>query len=659
MYFLHVNYHRLTVSKDLVGIPIVMFAVGFRWVVGMVTYGIARYLGLAIFSAFVLFELTAAVLVGEILMGYAILKHHLFRVRGVVTQVALVGAIGVAGVTLVVLLVDFVFQRASAGVAPRLFVVLAGIVPLALAGPWLWQPLERQVLCWLDPRRAKRRGVLERALESTRREVDPEAVLARTIEALGEVTVGGRVAFLRGGGHPSPGGEAPPPALAGALATSDVPHLHRAQADAFSPEAAQDMARLGVDLCVPVRRAGKLYGVLTVEGGVLDRDTALTAVTLAEHLALKLENLELFAEMIRTSRSLGSTTALLEQLFESLPIGVAALDNEDRVLRWNRALEIGTGIKSDDAVGKRYFDDLFPGLLDSGVRDRVDTLSSGTTRSVERLGIEYELPGRRGPGYFDAIAAPFRDHDGKCAGVVVITQDVTERRRLENELEDARRLASLGAFAAAIAHEIRNPLTSIQMNVQILKNKVALPPADMEYFDITLEELKRLNAEVAEILDFAKPVQLQVVPTDLREVADDAARGMEPILAGRRLTVERRHPESLPPALADAQRIRQVLVNLLDNAGNASPEGAEIVVQTRTEPDGRAVLEVVDKGRGIREEDLPKIFEPFFTTRADGTGLGLAIAQKIVKAHGGEIRVESKVGAGATFAIVLPTARAA
>jgi len=580
-------------------------------------------------------------------------------VRGALTQILLGGGLGVAGLTLLVLLADFVFQRANADVAPRAFVVLAGIVPLALAGPWLWQPLERQVLCWLDPRRAKRRGVLERALESTRREVDPEAVLARTVEALTEVTVGGRVRFLRGAAHPSPGGDPVPEALASAIASSDVPHLHRAQAETLSPEAAAEMARLGADLCVPVRRAGKVYGVLVAEGGVLDRDTALTAVTLADHLALKLENLELFAEMIKTSRSLGSTTALLEQLFESLPIGVAALDCEDRVLRWNRALEIGTGIAQVDAVGKRYFEDLFPGLLDSGVREMVGTLQDGRARSVERLGIEYEIPGKRGPGYFDAIAAPFGDHDGKTAGVVVITQDVTARRRLETELEDARRLASLGAFAAAIAHEIRNPLTSIQMNVQILKNKVSLPAADMEYFDITLEELKRLNAEVAEILDFAKPVQLQVVPTDLREVADEAARGMEPILAGRRLRLARRHPESLPPVAADAQRLRQVLVNLLDNAGNASPEGAEIVLQTRTEPDGRAVLEVLDYGRGIREEDLPKIFEPFFTTRADGTGLGLAIAQKIVKAHGGEIRVESKAGKGAKFTVVLPAARAA
>jgi signal transduction histidine kinase len=109
----------------------------------------------------------------------------------------------------------------------------------------------------------------------------------------------------------------------------------------------------------------------------------------------------------------------------------------------------------------------------------------------------------------------------------------------------------------------------------------------------------------------------------------------------------------------DAQRIRQVLVNLVDNAANASAEGGAIVLSTRRAEDGRAVVEVVDRGKGIRAEDLPKIFEPFFTTRADGTGLGLAIAQKIVRAHGAELLVESTPGEGARFSVVFPPARAA
>jgi signal transduction histidine kinase len=228
------------------------------------------------------------------------------------------------------------------------------------------------------------------------------------------------------------------------------------------------------------------------------------------------------------------------------------------------------------------------------------------------------------------------------------------RLLLQSELEETRRLAALGSFAAAVAHDIRTPLTSVQMNVQMLRRKVQLPPADMESFDIALDELRRLDDHVSEILDFAKPLRLHPSPVDLRELSDEAARRLLPLLAERRLTLEQRHPPELPLVDADPQRLRQVLMNLVDNAACASPSGAAIVISTRPGPPGTVAIEVSDQGKGIAPEHLPKIFEPFFTTRADGTGLGLAIVHKVVKAHGGEIDVRSRPGQGATFTVLLP-----
>jgi two-component system sensor histidine kinase HydH len=338
-------------------------------------------------------------------------------------------------------------------------------------------------------------------------------------------------------------------------------------------------------------------------------------------------------------------------------VGVAVVDLGGRVLQWNRALEAGTGIRREDALGKEMLGELFPGTLEEEGRPLLAELRAGRGALVERHGVPFRRVGREDPSFADVVAAPFRDRDGRVAGAAVITSDVTERRRLEEEIVETRRLASLGSFAAAIAHDIRTPLTSIQMNVQILRGKAQ--GADLESFDITLEELRRLNAHVQEILDFAKPVQIHAVPADLRDVAEEAARGIEPLLVGRRVELAREHAEGLPPVAVDAQRLRQVLVNLLENAMIASPEGSRVVLRTRRSSDGRAALEVVDRGKGIGAEDLPRIFEPFFTTRADGTGLGLAIAQKIVRAHGGEIRVVSKPGEGATFTVLLPAERRA
>jgi signal transduction histidine kinase len=230
-----------------------------------------------------------------------------------------------------------------------------------------------------------------------------------------------------------------------------------------------------------------------------------------------------------------------------------------------------------------------------------------------------------------------------------------ELRRLAGELEEASRLAALGSFAAAIAHDIRTPLTSVQMNVQILRRKVQLPPDDMEHFDIALQELRRLDDHVKELLDYAKPLALHRETVELKDVADDAARTIEPLLGERKQTLAREHMADVPPVAVDPTRLRQVLWNLLDNAAKASPDGATIALRTRRDGE-KVAIDVVDHGSGIEAADLVRIFEPFFTTRPDGTGLGLAICHKVVRAHGGDIKVRSVPGSGSTFTVLLPAA---
>ncbi len=230
-----------------------------------------------------------------------------------------------------------------------------------------------------------------------------------------------------------------------------------------------------------------------------------------------------------------------------------------------------------------------------------------------------------------------------------------ERADAVSALEDARRLAALGQFAAAIAHDIRTPLTSISLNVQILRRKLQLSDDDREHLDIALEELARLDKSVAEILDFAKPVRLTAEDIDVGDLLEDAAKGLSPVLSERGVAL-RYEPSSTLTIHGDAQRLRQVLVNLVGNAADASKPGAEVTLRATPANDGQIAIEVEDRGRGIGADDLPRIFEPFFTTRPDGTGLGLAICHKVVRAHGGDIRVRSTVGEGSTFTVMLPAA---
>jgi len=231
---------------------------------------------------------------------------------------------------------------------------------------------------------------------------------------------------------------------------------------------------------------------------------------------------------------------------------------------------------------------------------------------------------------------------------------LVERHAAVSELEDARRLASLGQFAAAIAHDIRTPLTSISLNVQILGRKLALTNDDREHLDIALEELGRLDKSVAEILDFAKPVRLVPQTIDVSDLIETMTRGLTPVLSEKGLALRcEPRTSALPTVQGDAQRLRQVLTNLVDNAADASQPGAEVTVRAKA-TDGRIGIEIEDHGRGIDADDLPRIFEPFFTTRPDGTGLGLAICHKVVRAHGGDIQVRSTQGGGSTFTVLLP-----
>jgi signal transduction histidine kinase len=243
---------------------------------------------------------------------------------------------------------------------------------------------------------------------------------------------------------------------------------------------------------------------------------------------------------------------------------------------------------------------------------------------------------------------------------------ITEARRLADllaqklavhgmytELEQARQLAALGAFAAGFAHEVRTPLSSIRMNMQILRRKASLTESDREYLDIALVEIDRLAREVSEALDFARPLLLRSRSCPVRAVLEEAARKVQAAVVERGIRLEVRADDDLPVLYADPERLGQILVNLVINAAHASAPGGRVELDARA-VDGAVELCVRDEGAGIPAEDLPKIFEPFFTTRRAGTGLGLPIARRIAEAHGGLLVAESAVGKGSEFRLRLP-----
>jgi signal transduction histidine kinase len=232
-----------------------------------------------------------------------------------------------------------------------------------------------------------------------------------------------------------------------------------------------------------------------------------------------------------------------------------------------------------------------------------------------------------------------------------------ERRRLEEQLNEAQRLATLGKMVAAVSHEIKNPLGIVRSTAEILGKRISkVAPGNEQLAGIIVEETTRLDGIVREFLDFARPRELNMARASLNEVVERLARFMNTEFTGKEIDFIQELSQVLPDVPMDVEQIYQVLLNIVINAMYAMPEGGTLTIKTYPLPDGKTVaMEISDTGLGISEEKITQIFTPFFTDKNRGTGLGLAIARNIVEKHGGTITVKSRKGEGTTFTVVLDT----
>ena len=270
---------------------------------------------------------------------------------------------------------------------------------------------------------------------------------------------------------------------------------------------------------------------------------------------------------------------------------------------------------------------------------------------------EMEIVDKRGLAHKVVVKSSPLEEDGAIVGVMGIIRDITEIGRLERKLKDEERLASLGRLATGIAHEIRNPLSSVKMNLTILKKRLSPKGVDVEHFDIAQEEVAHLETIVSELLDYAKPITLDLKIHDLNQVISGAVALVEAESGKQKVTIRSDFNGDKPMALLDKTKITQALINILLNAVQASPDGSVIHIATDTvkfPSSHRARVIIRDQGMGISPENLKFIFDPFFTTKKNGTGLGLSIVRNIVDNHEGSIAIESEQGRGSTVIIELP-----
>ncbi|MGB5681741.1 MAG: ATP-binding protein, partial [Polyangiales bacterium] len=250
------------------------------------------------------------------------------------------------------------------------------------------------------------------------------------------------------------------------------------------------------------------------------------------------------------------------------------------------------------------------------------------------------------------------DEEGNRTGMLLAFQDLTEIKNLRDQADQAQRLAVLGRLATGLAHEIRNPLSSISGSVEMVREGNALSPEDGRLLGIVISEVERLNSLVTTMLQVGRPSQIQAEAVDLRAIAIDvAAVARGEATASNGLLIKEVSADHPVIVKVDPDRMRQVIWNLVKNAVQASPHRGTVEVRTSIDADGRALLEIADEGPGIGEAQRERLFDMFYSGRSHGVGLGLALVKQIVDQHDSHIEILNREGRGTCFRITLPAER--
>lgn len=414
----------------------------------------------------------------------------------------------------------------------------------------------------------------------------------------------------------------------------------------------------GAALYVGVSTLGRTGVLPTVAGGpspVIDGADFFRALVI--NLAALVGVTILAANLVITARRVGQrvaearayaedTAALTQDILRSLTTGLITIDREQRVLACNEGASRLFAVPAVGTIG-RPIEGVAPELL-SALRTSEDQGGQfqGELGVLRRDGQQLAI---------GVVVAPLYDGKGVQRGSILHLEDKTALRRVEAEVTKNEELATLGRFAAGVAHEFRNPLAAVSGSIELLRGSTAATEEDRRLMDIVVREVERLDRLVATLLDYTRPREPSSMSVDLPALVSEVAQMQEgELLASGRGGVE--VVLSLEPCAVkgDPDQLRQVLWNLLRNASEAVPDDGHIRVSVSAA--GQDVfLEVADDGKGISPVHAPRIFEPFFSTKPRGTGLGLATVQQVVRAHGGAIELVPG-GAGAHFRVTLSRA---
>jgi two-component system sensor histidine kinase HydH len=346
------------------------------------------------------------------------------------------------------------------------------------------------------------------------------------------------------------------------------------------------------------------------------------------------------------SKSLANVESYNRNVVESMTNGLVTVDRDGKISSINQVAGRIFGFQENEVIGEPYYRIFSPDRC-----DLTETISGGKNIINQKVNCQRKT-GESIP--LKINASQLVDEEGEVLGAVILLEDLRQIKELEDRLQRSERLASLGRLAAGIAHEIRNPLSSIKGFAQYFRNKYHSQPEDKEGATIMIGEVDRLNRVIGDLLNFAHPQEPRKEMVSISDIIDHSLKLVENDAQQKGIAIIKEPEDELPLILADRDQLTQAFLNIFLNSLTAMEEGGELRISTSILPNSTGIeVNISDTGCGIPPDDLPRIFDPFFSSRKTGTGLGLAIVHNIIEKHGGEIEVESQVGRGTTFKIKL------
>jgi PAS domain S-box-containing protein len=439
-----------------------------------------------------------------------------------------------------------------------------------------------------------------------------------------------------------------------------VETLHRMRPTPQVTGALAELEKNGAALVIGsfMRKEMKAILLLTAKksGRIYDLREQRALQMLCDQFAVALENSNLYT-------TIQNGKIYNEILLDSLTSGIVAVDEDRKIIIFNQRAQKLTGLPESAVVNKPMT--VLPPVLIEGLET---VLNSGAgfrdkDRTIRRG--EQELPIR-------VSGSMFRGYTGNLLGALLIFNDMTIIKKMEEQIRRTDRLSSLGTLSAGMAHEIKNPLVTIKTFTQLLPHQYNNAEFRQTFFDLVGQEVTRIDTIVNRLLNFARPAPASLQPVSLHKVVDNSLRLIERQLVQNGIVLKRHLDAKYDMVEADAEQLNQTFINFFLNAIHAMTDGGTLTVRTslanpltgtpqaggRDGVRGKYIqLDIQDVGCGIAQDRLNKIFDPFFTTREGGVGLGLSVSHGIIQEHSGVVDVESKEGRGTVFHVLLPLIR--